>query len=160
MSSTESFEAAIEASHTALDEIARGNLEAFIDLYSDRDDATLGNPFGPPARGRTEIEQAGLRAAANYRDGRAIEFENFATYVSGSLGYTFEIERFETKVAGSDQLTLVSLRVTSIFRLEGDTWKLLHRHADPITTLQPGESVIPRRDDAHVGERSEMSPEG
>jgi ketosteroid isomerase-like protein len=142
MSSTESFEAAIEASHRALDEIARGNLDAFIDLYSDRDDATVGNPYGPPARGRDEIEQAGRRAAANYRDGRAIEFENFATYVSGGLGYIFEIERFETKVAGSDELSPVSLRVTSIFRLEGDTWKLLHRHADPITTPQPGESVI------------------
>ncbi len=142
MSSTTSFEAAIEASRRALDEIARGNLDPFIDLYSDRDDATLGNPYGPPARGRNEIEQAGRRAAANYRDGRAVEFESFATYVSGDLGYTFEIERFETKVAGSDELTLVSLRVTSIFRLEGDTWKLLHRHADPITTLQPGESVI------------------
>jgi ketosteroid isomerase-like protein len=143
MSSAEGFAEAIEASHRALDEIARGNLDPFIDLYSDRDDATVGNPYGPPARGRDEIEQAGRRAAANYRDGRAIEFENFATYVSGGLGYTFEIERFETKVAGSDELTPVSLRVTSIFRLEGDTWKLLHRHADPITTLQPGESVIP-----------------
>jgi ketosteroid isomerase-like protein len=142
VSSTDSFEEAVEASHRALDEIARGNLDAFIDLYSDRDDATVGNPYGPPARGRDAIEQAGRRAAANYRDGRAIEFENVATYVSGSLGYTFEIERFETKVAGSDELTPVSLRVTSIFRLEGDTWKLLHRHADPITTLQPGESVI------------------
>lgn len=142
MSSTTSFEAAIEASRRALDEIARGNLDPFIDLYSDRDDATLGNPYGPPARGRNEIEQAGRRAAANYRDGRAVEFENFARYVSGDLGFTFEIERFETKVAGSDELTLVSLRVTSIFRLEGDTWKLPHRHADPITTLQPGESVI------------------
>jgi ketosteroid isomerase-like protein len=141
MSSTESFEQAIEASHRALDEIARGNLDPFIDLYSDRDDATVANPYGPPARGRDEIEQAGRRAAANYRDGRAIEFENFATYISGSLGYTVEIERFETKVAGSDELTPVSLRVTSIFRLEGDTWKLLHRHADPITTLQSGESV-------------------
>jgi ketosteroid isomerase-like protein len=141
MSSTESFEQAIEASHRALDEIARGNLDPFIDLYSDRDDATVANPYGPPARGRYEIEQAGRRAAANYRDGRAIEFENFATYISGSLGYTVEIERFETKVAGSDELTPVSLRVTSIFRLEGDTWKLLHRHADPITTLQSGESV-------------------
>ncbi len=143
MSSPESFEEAIEASHKALDEIARGNLDAFMHLYSERDDPTVGNPYGPPARGRDEIEQAGRRAAANYRDGRAIEFENFATYVSGDLGYTFEIERFETKVAGSDELTPVSLRVTSIFRLEDGTWKLLHRHADPITTLQPGESVIP-----------------
>jgi ketosteroid isomerase-like protein len=143
MSSPESFEEAIEASHKALDEIARGNLDAFMHLYSERDDPTVGNPYGPPARGRDEIERAGRRAAANYRDGRAIEFENFATYVSGDLGYTFEIERFETKVAGSDELTPVSLRVTSIFRLEDGTWKLLHRHADPITTLQPGESVIP-----------------
>lgn len=142
MSSATSFEAAIEASHQALDEIARGNLDPFIDLYSDREDATVGNPYGPPARGRTEIEEAGRRAAANYRDGRAVEFENFATFVSGSLGYTFEIERFETKVAGSDEPTLVSLRVTSIFRLEGDVWKLLHRHADPITTRQPGDSVV------------------
>lgn len=142
MSSTESFEKAIEASHRALDEIARGNLDAFIDLYSDREDATVANPYGPPARGRSEIEQAGRRAAANYRDGRAIGFENFATYVSGGLGYTVEVERFETKVAGTDELTPVSLRVTSIFRLEDGTWKLLHRHADPITTLRPGESVI------------------
>jgi hypothetical protein len=69
MSSPESFEEAIEASHNALDEIASGNLDAFMDLYSERDDPTVGNPYGPPARGRDEIEQAGRRAAANYRDG-------------------------------------------------------------------------------------------
>ena len=140
-SSPESFEQAVEASHRALDDIARGNLDAFMALYTDREDATVGNPFGPPARGRDEIEQAGRRAAANYREGRAIEFENVATYVTGDLGYTFELERFETKLAGADELTLVSLRVTSIYRREGPRWKLLHRHADPITTVRPGESV-------------------
>jgi ketosteroid isomerase-like protein len=36
----------------------------------------------------------------------------------------------------------VTLRVTSIFRPEDGTWKILHRHADPITTPQPAESVI------------------
>ena len=140
-SSPESFEQAVEASHRALDEIARGNLDAFMALYTDREDATVGNPFGPPARGRDEIEQAGRRAAANYREGRAIEFENVSTYVTGDLGYTFEIERFETKLAGADELTLVSLRVTSIYRREGPRWKLVHRHADPITTVRPGDSV-------------------
>ena len=139
---SESFDEAVEASHRALDEIARGNLAAFMDLYTDRDDATLGNPYGPPARGRDEIERAGRRAAENYRDGRTIGFENFATYVNGDLGYTFEVERFETKVAGADELTPVALRVTSIFRLEAGIWKLLHRHADPITTSRPGASVI------------------
>ncbi len=141
--SPESFEQAVEESHRALDEIARGNLDAFMALYTDREDATVGNPYGPPARGRDQIEQAGQRAAANYRDGRVVEFVNVATHVTDDLGYTFEIERFETKLAGADELTLVSLRVTSIYRREGRNWKLLHRHADPITTIQPGDSVTP-----------------
>jgi hypothetical protein len=34
------------------------------------------------------------------------------------------------------------VRVTTIFRPEEDTWKAVHRHADPITTPQPAESVI------------------
>lgn len=41
-----------------------------------------------------------------------------------------------------EKLTVVSLRVTSIYR-EGRSWKLLHRHADPITTVRPGDSVKP-----------------
>jgi hypothetical protein len=52
------------------------------------------------------------------------------------------IERFEAKIAGSDELSPVALRVTSIFRVEDGSWKLLHRLADPITTRLPGESVI------------------
>jgi ketosteroid isomerase-like protein len=65
--SPESFKQAVEASDRALDEIARGNLDAFMALYTDREDATVGSPFGPPPRGRDEIRQAGQRAAANYR---------------------------------------------------------------------------------------------
>jgi hypothetical protein len=72
----EDFDQAIEASHRALDEIAKGDPSAFFELYSDREDATLANPFGPPARGRREIEAAGRRAGSNYRDGRAVEFED------------------------------------------------------------------------------------
>jgi len=138
----EELDRAIEASHRALDQIARGDPSEFFELYSDREDATLANPFGPPARGRGEIEDAGRRAGSNYRDGRAIEFENFAKCVTADLAYIVEIERFEAKVGGSEEVTPVALRVTSIFRLEDGTWRLVHRHADPITTRLAAESVI------------------
>jgi ketosteroid isomerase-like protein len=142
VTSAEDFEQVIEKSHQALDEIARGDPSRFFELFSDGDDATLANPYGPPARGRAQIEEAGRRAAANYRDGRAVKFENFAKCVTAELGYLLEIERFEAKVAGGDEVTPVALRVTSIFRPEEGAWKLVHRHADPITMPRPGESVI------------------
>jgi uncharacterized protein (TIGR02246 family) len=142
MATAKDFEQTIEESHKALDEIARGDPSRFFDLFSDREDATLANPYGPPARGRTQIEEAGRRAASNYRDGRAVEFENFAKCVTAELAYILEIERFEAKVAGSEEMVPVALRVTSVFRPEEGKWKLVHRHADPITTRRPGESVI------------------
>jgi uncharacterized protein (TIGR02246 family) len=142
MSESAGFDQAIEASHRALGAIAKGDPSEFFELYSDSGDATLANPFGPPARGRAQIEEAVRRAASNYRDGRAVKFESFARLVTPELGYTLEIERFEAKVTGGEEVTPVGLRVTSIFRLEDGAWKLLHRHADPVTKARPPESVV------------------
>ena len=122
--------------------IAKGDPSAFFELFSQREDATLANPFGPPVRGRSEIEAAGRQAASHYRDGRAIEFDTIAKCVTAELAYLLEVERFEAKVGGSLEVTPVSLRVTSIFRPEDGAWKLMHRHADPIIARRPAKSVI------------------
>jgi ketosteroid isomerase-like protein len=53
-----------------------------------------------------------------------------------------EIERGEAKIGGSEEMTPWALRVTMIFRPEDGEWKVVHRHADPITTPRPAESVI------------------
>jgi ketosteroid isomerase-like protein len=60
----------------------------------------------------------------------------------GGLAYLVVLERFETEVGRADEITPVALRVTSIFRRESGEWKLLHRHADPISSARPAESVI------------------
>jgi ketosteroid isomerase-like protein len=138
----EGLDEAIEQSHRALVEIANGNAEPFRALYSQRDDVTLGNPFGPFARGPTEVAETLARAAANYRDGRARDFERIAKYETADLAYIVEVERYEAKVGGSSGPSQVSLRVTSIFRRENGSWRLVHRHADPITGPRPAESVI------------------
>jgi hypothetical protein len=45
------FEQAIEKSHRSLDQIAKGDPSGYFELYNERGDATLANPFGPPRNG-------------------------------------------------------------------------------------------------------------
>jgi ketosteroid isomerase-like protein len=82
------------------------------------------------------------RAASNYRDGRATGFETLASNVTPELAYLVEVERFEAKVGSQDEMVSGALRVTSIVRPEDGAWKVVHRHADPITMPRAAESVI------------------
>jgi ketosteroid isomerase-like protein len=62
--------------------------------------------------------------------------------VTPELAYHVEMERFKAKVGGREDITPIALRATIIFRPEDGEWKVVHRHADPLTTPQPAESVI------------------
>jgi ketosteroid isomerase-like protein len=141
---TNDLDRAIERSHAAVAAIFRGDPRPAKALFSDADDVTLGNPFGPYAHGRRKVEETLTGAASNYRDGDVTDVELIAKYVSNGLACVVEVERGRAKVGGSDQTATLSLRVTSVFRLEQDIWKLVHRHADPITTPRPAASVISR----------------
>src|SRR5215212_672372 len=142
MAAADDFDEVLKQYHLALDEIMKGSAQGYKRVYSRRDDATLANPFGPPARGWDEVAKTLERAASHYRDGEATGFENVAKYVTSELAYTVEMERMQAKVEGRDDVTPIAVRVTTIFRPEEDTWKAVHRHADPIITPQPAESVI------------------
>ena len=138
------LDAIIEQIHAALGEFVKGNPEpAKLVWSSHRDDVTLGNPFGPFAHGWTQVVAAMERAAANYKDGQVLGFETVSRYETPDLAYTVEVERYRARIAGKEPAD-VALRCTSIFRREDGGWKLVHRHADPITTVRPGESIIPR----------------
>lgn len=143
--SSEDLDSAIEQSHGALSEIIRGDAKGYHELFSERDDVTLGNPFGPFVRGRQKILETTANASTRYLDGEVLGFDLLAKHVSDDLACVVEIERYRAKVGGSDDLATIGLRVTSIFRPEDGAWKLVHRHADPITTPQATESIIPKQ---------------
>ena len=142
MAAADDLDQVIEQYHQALDEIVKGSADGYKRSYSHTDDVTLANPFGPPVRGWDEVAEASDRAASQLRDGQTLGFEIVAKYVTAELAYIVEIERSQTKLEGRDDVTPITLRVTTIFRPEEGTWKVVHRHADPITTAQPAESVI------------------
>jgi ketosteroid isomerase-like protein len=132
----------VEQYHLALREFMKGDPEPLKKMFSQREDISLANPFGPVRRGWKQAAEIMERAASYYRDGDATSFESVAEYVTPELAYIVEVERLEAKVGGREDITPFALRVTSILRPEEGTWKVMHRHADPITTAQPAESVI------------------
>lgn len=142
--STSDFDQFVERYHLALGEFFRGNPEPAKRLMSHREDATLANPFGPIARGWKQIEETMDRAALNYRDGAATGFETAAEYVTRELAYVVWVERFKAKVGGNEEIASGALRRTSILRREDGDWRIVHTHADPITSARPAESVIPK----------------
>jgi ketosteroid isomerase-like protein len=132
----------LEEYHQAGLQITRGNPRSYKALYSRRDDVTLANPFGPPARGWNEVSATLNRAAENYRDGEIVGFENVATVITRDLAYIVEVESYRARVSGAEEIATVAIRVTTVFRNEDGTWKVVHRHADPITAPRPPESVV------------------
>jgi len=135
-------EQAIERSHTASLEIINGNAQPFVELYSQREDVTLANPFGGIARGPENVRQTLERAASYYRDGEIVSIDNVAAWSADDILGTVEVERFRARVAGREDSDEIALRVSSIFRLDEGEWRLVHRHADTRVGLQAPESVV------------------
>jgi ketosteroid isomerase-like protein len=142
MSAVDDVDELIEQFHLASDELLKGNPEPVQKLWSRRDDVTLANPFGPPEHGWDEVAKTGDLAASQLRDGELVSVEIVEKLVTSELAYVVEIERSKAKIGGSEDITPFALRATMIFRPEEGTWKIVHRHADPITTPQAAESII------------------
>jgi ketosteroid isomerase-like protein len=135
----DSLDQATERYHEGLREFFKGEAGPVLQVFSRREDVVLCNPFHPFARGPHEVAEAVERAASYYADG-VCEFETVTAFATAELGYIVEIERFRAMLDGSEGSG--ALRVTTIFRLEDDGWRIAHRHADPITTPQPIASVL------------------
>jgi ketosteroid isomerase-like protein len=140
--STFDLEQIVEEDHRATDALVRGDPEPKKNMFSQRDDVTLANPLGPPVRGWNQVKTQLERVATQLREGELIRFERISEYATPDLAYIVEIERTRMKLGGTNEMAPVSLRVTTIFRREDDGWKIVHRHADPITAPRPLASVV------------------
>ncbi len=133
----------IEQYHGAADRFSRGDPEPIKAIFTRRDDVLLANPFGPAVRGWKEVSEALDFASARMRDGKVTGIETLSEYVTRNLATIHEIERWTAKVSGRSEISSFVLRVTSTFRREEGGWKLIHRHADPITTSHPDGPLRP-----------------
>ena len=142
MSAADDLDELIERYQLGLDDFMKGNPEPVKELFSHREDVTLANPIGPPAHGWEQVSATIEQSASQFRDGRFVSAEIVEKHVIPEFAYTLWLEHAEGKVGGREDIAPATLRVTMIYRPEEDGWKVVHRHADPITSAQPAESVI------------------
>jgi ketosteroid isomerase-like protein len=90
--------------------------------------------------GWESVKEALERAASFYEEGMH-SFENVMKYETSELAYLIEIEKFKAKLGRQAEMSTGSLRVTSIFRKEDGVWKVVQRHADPLTSTQASYKV-------------------
>jgi len=93
-------------------------------------------------RGWGEVAKTIEHASSLRSDGTFVEWQIVAKHVTPELAYVVQIERAEAKIGAREDITPLAVRATMIFRPEDGEWKIVHRHADTITTPQPAESVI------------------
>lgn len=101
---------------------------------SHRDDATILGAFG--GYGEKGWRAVGARydwASSQYKPGAAtMNVEYLSVVVRGDVAFTVGIERQKGARVGEQNPMQRALRATQIFRRENGSWKLVHRHADPL----------------------------
>ncbi len=132
----------IEKYRLALGDFVKGNPEPMKLLFSIQEDITLANPFGGMRHGRQQVVEGLESSASFFEDGEAPGFQTISKHVTNNLASIIVVENYRTKVVGRQYYAPISLRVTSLLRLEDGLWKVIHRHADPLVTAQPNKFFI------------------
>ena len=123
MAAVDDVDGLIERYHLALGEFLKGDPEPVKKLWSHNEDVSSANPYGPPVRGCDEVARALEHAASLRSEGEFLGYDLVAKVVTAELAYVVGIERAESKIGASEEITPYAVRSTMIFRAEDGVWK-------------------------------------
>lgn len=116
-----------EAANAAL---LRGDVDTYLGLIELADDFTLMSPFGgKPSKG-SYTRQRWEELGRFFRNG-SLKQEVVQAYGGRDLVVLALIEHGHGEVGGLPAQDW-PLRVTLVYRRDGEQWRLVHRHADPL----------------------------
>lgn len=117
----------IQRVHMAQTDWVNGKFNPLFDLTN----GTIFGPFGGHAVGGPGLSEGQAALAAQFHDGTT-ELDVVNTIVADDVICLVMVERNTVRFDGDTESRPWILRTTMIFRRAGDTWSLLHRHADPL----------------------------
>lgn len=111
--------------------LMRGDIADYRAAIALAPDFLLMDPFGGTPTGVPASDAHWARIGHFFRDGRDARFELIRAWRSGDMAVLVANESADVAV-GSLSAQHWLLRVTLVFRRDGGTWQLVHRHADPL----------------------------
>lgn len=108
------------------------------EILAATDPATFFGPGGGTEYGWSGVLAGNEQAAKQFQPGGTTKLEVFHSGRDGELGYWTGLQHALVRVEGKSEPVPMTLRVTEIFRRDSGAWKLMHRHADPLTEAKKG----------------------
>ena len=100
--------------------------------------ATFFGPKGGHRQGADDVYSTYEHDAVSFEPGGDTNFEILQMAASNGIAYWVGFQRANARMRGSTKAVPMNLRVTEVFRREGNEWKLVHRHADLLASESEG----------------------
>ena len=111
--------------------LMRGDSKSYREHIPYADDFLLMSPFGGTPSGASEYTPERIEAIGRFFRNGTFAMELVQAYASPDMVVLAIIERANVEVGGLPAQDW-ALRVTLVYRREGEEWLLAHRHADPL----------------------------
>jgi ketosteroid isomerase-like protein len=96
--------------------------------------ATFFGPQGGYRQGTDEVLSTYQEDARAFEPGGDTSFEVLVMAARDGMAYWVGFQQATARMHGHVKPIPMKLRVTEFFRREGDEWKLVHRHADSLSS--------------------------
>ena len=101
-------------------------------IVAQQSPASFMSPGGGVVKGTQAVWSRYEQDAGRFEPGSTTELEIVDMAAGDTVAYWTGIQQAQARMKGQSEPVANKLRVTEVFRREGDAWKLVHRHADPL----------------------------
>ncbi|HEY4192040.1 MAG TPA: NAD(P)H-dependent oxidoreductase [Mesorhizobium sp.] len=109
---------------------SNGDAKPLDGIVANEGAATFFPPSGGTVSGAREVAKRYDGDAKSFSAGSLTKLEALQVQSSGNLAFWTGFQDFDGKIGGEH--AAMKLRITEVFRHDGETWRLIHRHADPL----------------------------